>query len=104
MANINVSSKLMEKMWDSLFDKGIGGLLKPWQMRREAKASIDIKTEEMLKIAQAERLVKEIHKGNLSIEHDNNIKLISHDSFGESKAKLDENSQILNILTNNYYL
>ena len=31
---------LLIKLWETLAEKGIGGLLKPWQMKREAFAQI----------------------------------------------------------------
>lgn len=46
--------KLLEKLWDSIADKGIGNLLKPWQMRREGTAAAEIKRLTMLSEAQAE--------------------------------------------------
>ena len=36
--------KLIIKLWESIADKGIGSLLKPWQIRREGRASIDLKS------------------------------------------------------------
>jgi hypothetical protein len=47
--------KLVIKMWETVAEKGIGSLFKPWQMRREGRASIELKREELLVIAQAER-------------------------------------------------
>ncbi len=35
---------LLLKMWDTLAERGIGGLLRPWRMRREGKASIERRT------------------------------------------------------------
>lgn len=45
-------------MWETVAEKGVGGLFKPWQMRREGRASIELKREELLSIAQAEHEVK----------------------------------------------
>ena len=55
--------KLIIKLWDSLVDKGIGNLLKPWQQRREGRTTIDLRREEMLAIAQAEQDVEAIRRG-----------------------------------------
>ena len=55
--------KLLNKLWDTIADKGIASLLKPWQMRREGRATIDLRREEMLAIAQAELDVEAIRKG-----------------------------------------
>lgn len=45
---------LILRMWETLAEKGIGTLLRPWQMRREARASIEIRQQELLLLAQAE--------------------------------------------------
>jgi hypothetical protein len=55
--------KLIIKLWETIADKGIGGLLKPWQIRREGRANIDVKREEMLILAQAEADVTAIRSG-----------------------------------------
>lgn len=55
--------KLVIKMWETVADKGIGSLFKPWQMRREGRASIDLKREELLVIAQAEREAELLRTG-----------------------------------------
>lgn len=57
--------KLLTKLWESLVDKGIGNLLKPWQLRREGRAAIDLRREEMIAIAQAEREVEMIREGEM---------------------------------------
>lgn len=46
--------KLLIKLWESIADRGIGSLLKPWQMRREGRAAVDVKRDELLALAQAE--------------------------------------------------
>jgi len=46
--------KLIIKLWDSIADKGIGSLLKPWQIRREGRALNDVRREDLLALAQAE--------------------------------------------------
>lgn len=55
--------KLVIKLWETLADKGIGNLLKPWQIRREGRATTDVRREEMLALAQAERDVAAIRSG-----------------------------------------
>lgn len=56
-------SSLLEKMWDTVFNKGLGGVFKPYQERREAKARIDIRKNETLALAQAEKEADEIRAG-----------------------------------------
>lgn len=55
--------KLLTKMWETLTEKGIGSLLGPWQMRREERARIDVRKEELLALAQAERDADDIRSG-----------------------------------------
>lgn len=55
--------KLIIKLWDTIADKGIGNLLRPWQMRREGRAAIEIRREEMLALAQAESDASQIRSG-----------------------------------------
>lgn len=57
---------LLIKLWETLADKGIGSLFKPWQIKREGKATAEVQAETMLLMAQAEKAVEEIKKGNLS--------------------------------------
>jgi hypothetical protein len=40
--------QLLIKLWETIADKGIGNLLRPWQMRREGQAAIDVKHSELL--------------------------------------------------------
>lgn len=55
--------KLVIKLWETVAEKGIGSLFKPWQMRREGRASIELKREELIAIAQAEREAEQIRHG-----------------------------------------
>lgn len=55
--------KLIIKLWETIADKGIGSLLKPWQIRREGRANLDVKREEMLALAQAEADAAAIRSG-----------------------------------------
>lgn len=54
--------KLAIVMWTSLVDKGIGGFLKPYQMKREAKAKEEIRIE----MARTKALIKKAKKENNS--------------------------------------
>jgi hypothetical protein len=60
--------KLVIKLWETVAEKGIGGLFKPWQMRREGRATIQLKQEELLAIAQAERDADRIRRGEVVLE------------------------------------
>jgi hypothetical protein len=52
--------KLLIRLWETLAEKGIGGLLKPWQIRREGRAHLDVRREELLALASVERQVAAI--------------------------------------------
>lgn len=58
---------LVIKLWETVAEKGIGSLFKPWQMRREGRATIDLKREELLTIAQAEQDADRIRRGEMSL-------------------------------------
>src|SRR4051812_1141964 len=59
--------KLVTRLWDTVADKGIGGLLKPWQIRREGRAHIDVRRQELLVLAQATKDVEEIKSGRAKL-------------------------------------
>lgn len=65
--------KLLIKLWDTLADKGIGSLLKPWQMRREGRAAIEVRREEVLVLAQAEVDAKAILSGQKLLLRDGTL-------------------------------
>lgn len=43
---------LLIKLWETLMDKGIGGLLKPWQIKREAKAQFQARRLEIVGLTE----------------------------------------------------
>lgn len=55
--------KLVIKLWETVAERGIGGLFRPWQMRREGRVTNEIKREELLTLAQAERDAAKIRCG-----------------------------------------
>jgi hypothetical protein len=55
--------KLLVKLCDTVGSKGIGSLLKPWQMRREGAAAAEIKRLNSLMLAQTKIEVADIHAG-----------------------------------------
>ncbi len=48
------------RMWETVTEKGIGALFRPWQMRREGLAGMELKRQELLMLARAEREVEAI--------------------------------------------
>lgn len=67
-----LGEQLLIKLWDTLVDKGVGSLLKPWQSRREAKAE----RENLLFLAQTERISQEIKAGKKQVLLNSKIQLI----------------------------
>lgn len=67
--NFDFSSKLLEKMWDTVVDKGVSALLRPWQMKRENKARLEcLRQNELEKIKienEAKRLQLSLDKNQV---------------------------------------
>lgn len=57
--------RLLIKLWDTIADRGIANLFKPWQMRREGRVTRELKSEEIIAIAQAEQYADRIRRGEL---------------------------------------
>lgn len=55
--------KLLIAMWTTLAAGGVGGLLSPWQMKRQAGAHRAIRQQEILMLAQAEKDAEDIRLG-----------------------------------------
>ena len=68
---------LLIKLWESIADKGIGSLLKPWQMRREGRATVDTRRAELLALAQAEVDAAAIRAGEKKLLPDGTLSNVS---------------------------
>ncbi|WP_137822561.1 DUF2806 domain-containing protein [Pseudomonas sp. D(2018)] len=68
---------LIIKMWESLVDKGIGGILRPWHEQRLDKQRLQTRRAEMLLIAQTELDVKKIASGEAVYCSDGSVKLLA---------------------------
>jgi Protein of unknown function (DUF2806) len=84
--------KLIIKLWETLVDKGVGGLLKPWQIRRVGQAEIDRKYSETLMLAQAEKQADAIRRGELTSVP--NYRWLGHLSGSESDTSPASGSEI----------
>jgi hypothetical protein len=58
---------LLIKLWETITERGIGGLLTPWQIRREALAYTQAKQIEIVGLADAEIQANEIRSGRLKL-------------------------------------
>lgn len=64
---------LVAKMWETLADKGVGTLLKPWSIRREGRATAEARRSELLLLAQTERDVEAIRRGEKQLDSQGNL-------------------------------
>ena len=64
---------LVIRLWETVVEKGIGGLLSPWQTRRTERARIDVRREERLALAQAERDIEQIRSGRKRFTTDHQL-------------------------------
>jgi hypothetical protein len=65
--------QLILRLWETLAEKGVGGLLRPWQTRREGRAAIDMKREEMIVLAQTEQDIARIRQGEVRVVSDQGV-------------------------------
>lgn len=72
--------KLVIKLWETLTEKGIGGLLSPWQQGREGLARLEIRRREILMLAQAETDAAEIRAGRKQLHQDGTLLLVNDGS------------------------
>ena len=88
--------KLLIKLWETIADKGIGSLLKPWQIRREGRAAIGVRREELLTLAQAEVDAAAIRSGQRLLLPDGTL---SNQPTGKEVALLSEQAYEPPLLT-----
>lgn len=55
--------KLVIKMWETLAEKGIGSALQPWHEKRVGEARNQVRRNEILMLAEAEKLATDIKAG-----------------------------------------
>ena len=60
--------KLLIRLSEIVAEKGVSALFRPWQMRREGRALVDVRREGALSLAQTERDVKEVLSGRKSFD------------------------------------
>ncbi len=60
--------QLIIRLWETLSEKGIGSLLKPWQIKREGIAHIEVRRVELLALAQTEKDAEDIRSGQKRLE------------------------------------
>lgn len=68
--------KLVIKLWETLAEKGIGSLLEPWHIKRTGRARNEVRSAEMVMLAQAEVDANDIRAGRKHLVSENTPKLI----------------------------
>lgn len=58
-----IGEELVGKLWDTVTKEGIGSLVSPWQTRRQGRANVDVRRDELLLLAQTEVDVADIKAG-----------------------------------------
>ncbi|EIF2705584.1 MULTISPECIES: DUF2806 domain-containing protein [Vibrio] len=80
-----IGEKLLGKLWDTVAREGVGSLASPWQTRRQGKANVDARRDELLMLAQTEIDVADIKAGRKIFTEDR--KLVSlEDSDSETSV------------------
>lgn len=67
--------KLVIKLWETLSEKGIGSLLSPWQAGRDGRARNEVRRQEILMLAQAEKDAADIRAGRKQLRPDGTLLL-----------------------------
>ena len=60
--------KLLIRLSEIVAEKGVSALFRPWQMRREGRALVDVRREDALSLAQTERDVEDVRSGRKSFD------------------------------------
>lgn len=81
---------LLVRLWETVAEKGIGGLLKPWQIRRVGLANAEVKRQELLILAQAESDLAEIQARRSRFHPHSGIRLTYEPSKLEYSTHLVE--------------
>ena len=82
--------KLIIKLWETLAEKGIGSLLRPWQVKREGRARNEVRREELLTMAQLELEVADIRAGRKRFDLPGSVRLISGTTVEPATTHVDD--------------
>jgi hypothetical protein len=84
---------LVAKMWETLAEKGVGTLLKPWAIRREGRATAEVRRVELLLLAQTERDVEAIRRGEKQLDKHGNLTAIPFLGDGQQATEDNESHE-----------
>lgn len=86
--------KLATKIWETLAEKGIGGLLQGWQIRRVGRANALARAEEMLLLAQAELVANQVRRGEIEVDARRPIAALSRAAAKQAAPSLPAPSSL----------
>lgn len=89
--------KLLIKLWETLAEKGVGSLLKPWQIQREGKAAVDLRKYEIIALAEAEREADEIRSGRQSLPRVTAVLSLPENESAAKSRDSDRSAPLLEI-------
>src|SRR3990167_118121 len=73
--------KLVLKLWETLAEKGVGTALQPWHEKRLGIARNQVRRDEILMLAEAEKLAAEIKAGRASYCNSGDIKYLTQQNY-----------------------
>jgi hypothetical protein len=83
-----LGEQLLIKLWETIADKGIGSLLKPWQKGREGRVEIELKRQELLTLAQTEVDANLIRIGKKKLLSDGSVVEVDSVAFDDKPPSL----------------
>lgn len=89
--------ELICKMWDSLIASGVGSIAAPWRIKREGKAHLEIRRQELLMLAQTEQDINAIRNGQKHLLADGRL-IDTPDSYkNESQTRIEPTITLSNL-------
>jgi len=92
--------KLLTKLWETLADKGIGSLLKPWHVGRMRKVELEAKYKDIIMTADAEKKAEDIKNGKIAILDNKELSFRNIDEIDthiESSRKVENIKKEVNV-------
>lgn len=68
-----LGEKLVTKIWETVARDGIGALAAPWQIKREGRARLEVRRQEVITLAQAEKDAEGIRHGTKKLLPDGTV-------------------------------
>lgn len=85
--------KLIIKLWDTIVDKGIGSLIRPWQIKREEAAYTKARRNDIIALAEAELEAQKILKTQALTDQSKESHKPLELSFIQEKAENNKNAE-----------